>query len=125
MKFYSRKWIKPEDLNPNGSLFGGRLLSWIDEEAVIFAMCKLGGDKHLVTKFMSDINFVNSGRQGDIVEMGMEVLSLGRTSITLRAEVRNKITRRTIISIDQIVFVNLDDNGTPVPHHYTEVSDEL
>jgi len=37
MKFYSRKWIKPEDLNPNGSLFGGRLLSWIDEEAAIFA----------------------------------------------------------------------------------------
>jgi len=33
MQFYSRKWVKPEDLNPRGSLFGGRLLSWIDEEA--------------------------------------------------------------------------------------------
>ncbi len=125
MKFYSRKWIKPEDLNPNGSLFGGRLLSWIDEEAVIFAMCQLGGDKHLVTKFMSDINFVNSGRQGDIVEMGMEVVSLGNTSITLRAEIRNKITRRTIISIDSIVFVNLDADGNPAPHGYTTVSDVM
>ena len=125
MKFYSRKWIKPEDLNPNGSLFGGRLLSWIDEEAVIFAMCQLGGEKHLVTKFMSDINFVNSGRQGEIVEMGMEVVSLGNTSITLRAEIRNKITRCTIISIDRIVFVNLDPDGKPSPHGYTTVSDDL
>ena len=119
MKFYSRKWIKPEDLNPNGSLFGGRLLNWIDEEAVIFAMCQLGGDKHLVTKFISEINFVNSGRQGDIIEMGMEVVALGNSSITLRAEVRNKITKRTIITIDNIVFVNLDANGLPTSHGCT------
>ncbi|GAK77830.1 cytosolic long-chain acyl-CoA thioester hydrolase family protein [Nonlabens ulvanivorans] len=24
MNFHTRKWIKPEDLNPNGTLFGGR-----------------------------------------------------------------------------------------------------
>ncbi len=120
MKFYSRKWIKPEDLNPNGSLFGGRLLSWIDEEAAIFAMCQLGGEKHLVTKFISEINFVNSARQGEIIEMGVDIISLGNTSITLRAEVRNKITKRTIISIDNIVFVNLDEHGNPVSHGYQQ-----
>jgi hypothetical protein len=32
MRFHTRKWIKPEDLNPNGTLFGGQLLAWIDEE---------------------------------------------------------------------------------------------
>jgi acyl-CoA hydrolase len=31
MRFHTRKWIKPEDLNPNGTLFGGQLLAWIDE----------------------------------------------------------------------------------------------
>lgn len=33
MNFHTRKWVKPEDLNPNGTLFGGSLLRWIDEEA--------------------------------------------------------------------------------------------
>lgn len=116
MQFYSRKWIKPEDLNPNGSLFGGRLLNWIDEEAAIFAMCQLGHDKHLVTKYISEINFVSSGCQGEVVEMGMEVSDYGRSSITLRAEVRNKATKSTIIAIDRIVFVNLDGEGKPCPH---------
>ena len=36
MKYHTRKWVKPEDLNPNHTLFGGRLLEWIDEEAEIF-----------------------------------------------------------------------------------------
>ena len=118
MKFYSRKWVKPEDLNPNGSLFGGQLLSWVDEEAAIFAMCQLGKDRHLVTKFMSEINFVSSARQGEVIEMGVEVTACGRSSVTLRAEVRNKITKQTIISIDRIVFVNLDSEGRPTPHGY-------
>ncbi|MGO2863623.1 MAG: acyl-CoA thioesterase, partial [Brevibacterium sp.] len=38
MNFYTRKWVRPEDLNANGSLFGGSLLKWIDEEAAIYAI---------------------------------------------------------------------------------------
>ena len=41
MNFHTRKWIKPEDLNPNGTLFGGSLLKWIDEEAAIYAIVQL------------------------------------------------------------------------------------
>lgn len=119
MQFYSRKWIKPEDLNPNGSLFGGRLLSWIDEEAAIFAMCQLGQDKHLVTKYISEINFVSSAKQGDVIEMGVEVISYGNSSIKMRAQVRNKITKSTIIEIDDIVFVNLGPDGKPLSHGYS------
>ena len=37
MNFHTRKWVKPEDLNPNGTLFGGSLLRWIDEEAAMEA----------------------------------------------------------------------------------------
>ncbi len=118
MKFYSRKWIMPEDLNPNGSLFGGRLLSWIDAEAAIFAMCQLGQDKHLVTKFISEINFVSSARQGEVIEMGVEIKQIGLSSITLHSVVRNLITKQVIINIDDIVFVNLDGDGKPEPHGY-------
>ncbi|MBD1433873.1 acyl-CoA thioesterase [Sphingobacterium sp. DN00404] len=121
MNFHTRKWIKPEDLNPNGSLFGGRLLSWIDEEAVIYAIVQLG-NPHVVTKYISEINFVSSAKQGDIIEMGITATHFGTTSITMRCEVRNKITRKTILSIDKLVFVNLDKDGNPVPHGKTEIT---
>ncbi len=121
MNFYTRKWIKPEDLNPNGSLFGGTLLRWIDEEAVIYAIVQLG-NPHVVTKYISEINFVSSAKQGDIIEMGIEALAFGRTSLSMRCEVRNKITRKTILSIEKMVFVNLDPAGNPTPHNKTEIT---
>ncbi|RZF59620.1 acyl-CoA thioesterase [Sphingobacterium corticibacterium] len=121
MNFHTRKWIKPEDLNPNGSLFGGRLLSWIDEEAVIYAIVQLS-NPYVVTKYISEINFVSSAKQGDIIEMGITATHFGTTSITMRCEVRNKITRKTILSIDKLVFVNLDEEGNPVPHGKTEIT---
>ncbi|MEC3881431.1 acyl-CoA thioesterase [Parapedobacter sp. 10938] len=121
MNFHTRKWVKPEDLNPNGSLFGGTLLRWIDEEAVIYAIVQLG-NPYVVTKFISEINFVSSARQGDIIELGITATEFGRTSITLTCEVRNKITRKSILTIDKLVFVNLDEDGNPTPHGKTEIT---
>ena len=119
MNFYSRKLIKPQDLNAHGTLFGGSVLSWIDEEAAIFVSCQLGKG-NLVTKFMSEIDFVSSAKLGDIIEIGMETVKFGKTSITVRCEVRNKFTKETIIKIDDIVFVHLDESGKPAPHNITE-----
>ena len=120
MRFHTRKWIKPQDLNPNGSLFGGRLLEWIDEEAALYAIIQLENPK-TVTKFMSEIDFRSSAREGDIIEIGMDVVKFGRASLTLRCEVRNKMTRESIIVIDKIVMVSLDENGKAKPHGKTEI----
>lgn len=120
MNFHTRKWVKPEDLNPNGTLFGGRLLEWIDEEAALYTIVQLE-NRRIVTKFMSEINFINAPVQGDIIEIGIEAISFGRTSITMRCEVRNKLTRQEILSIDRIVMVNLGPDGNSAPHGKTEV----
>lgn len=118
MKFHSRKLIKPENLNANNTLFGGSLLRWIDEEAGIYTMTKLRTQK-VVTKYISEINFISSAKQGDVIEIGMEFVSIGRTSITMRCLVRNLFSQRTIISIDKIVFVQVDNNEKSVPHNLT------
>jgi acyl-CoA thioesterase YciA len=123
INFRTRKWIKPEDLNANGTLFGGSLLRWIDEEAAIYVMIQLGNER-VVTKFMSEINFVSSAEQGDIVEMGLRATHFGRTSMTMRAEVRNLFTRQSILTIDRMVFVNLGEDGLPAPHGYTDITYE-
>ena len=120
MKFHTRKWVKPEDLNPNGTLFGGRLLAWIDEEAALYAVIQLENQR-VVTKHMSEINFMSSAMPGDIVEIGIEVVRFGRTSLVLKCEVRNKMTQETIITVDELTMVNLSDDGKPLPHGKTEV----
>ncbi|MBS1654368.1 MAG: acyl-CoA thioesterase [Bacteroidetes bacterium] len=121
LKFRTRKWVKPEDLNPNNTLFGGKLLQWIDEEAVIYAIIQLENNK-IVTKLMSEINFISSPRQGDIIELGIVATHFGTSSLTLRCEVRNKLTQESILTIDKLVFVNLDEHGNPKPHGKTEIT---
>lgn len=120
MRFHTRKWIKPQDLNPNGTLFGGRLLEWIDEEAALYAIVQLENHK-VVTKFMSEIDFKSSAKQGDVIEIGIDVVKFGNASLTLRSEVRNKMTRETIITIENIVMVSLDENGRPKPHGKSQI----
>lgn len=120
MNFHTRKWVKPEDLNPNHSLFGGRLLEWIDEEAALYAIIQLENPR-CVTKFISEINFISSAKQGDIIEIGIEAIKFGSSSLTLACEVRNKMTHHTIIKIDKIVMVALDEEGNPAPHGKTKI----
>ena len=120
MRFHTRKWIKPEDLNANGTLFGGRLLEWIDEEAALYTIIQLENQK-VVTKYISEIDFKASANQGDIVEIGVEVVKFGKASLTLSCEVRNKMTRQTIITISNIVMVNLGADGKALAHGKTQV----
>ncbi len=120
MRFHTRKWVKPEDLNANGTLFGGLLLSWIDEEAILYSIIQLE-NKKIVTKYMSEINFMSTAGAGDIVEIGIEVVKFGLSSLTLRCEARNKMNQETIVTVDQIILVNLDEHGKPRPHGKTRV----
>jgi acyl-CoA hydrolase len=115
MIFRTRKLIKPEDLNPRGTLFGGELLRWIDEEAAIFCMCQLD-TKNIVTKIMSEVDFISTAKVGDVIEIGCELISFGTTSITISCAVRNKDSQRLITKIDKIVFVTVDDDGKPTAH---------
>jgi acyl-CoA thioesterase YciA len=121
MEFHTRKVVTPKDLNPHGTLFGGRVLEWIDEEAFIFSACQLDQTK-LVTKLMSTVNFVSSASVGDILEIGCETLKFGTSSITVKCSVRQKSTGQTITDVDEIVFVYVGDDGRPTPHGVTTPS---
>ncbi len=120
MRYHTRKWVKPEDLNANGTLFGGRLLAWIDEEAALYSIVQLENDR-VVTKFMSEINFASSAKQGDIIEIGIIATKFGKTSLSLSCKVRNMMTRDTIITVDNIIMVNLSEDGKPLAHGKTQI----
>lgn len=115
MRFLTRKLVQPGDLNAGNTLFGGRCLEWIDEEAGIYAMTETR-HKRVVTKSISAINFIAPAFQGDVIEIGVALKKVGRTSITLEVQVRDLTTQRTIVNIDEMVFVCVDEQGKPIQH---------
>ena len=116
-----RKWVKPEDLNQHGALFGGRLLQWVDEEAAILAVAQLGRID-VVTRHMSAIDFVSRADRGDLLELTYRVVKFGRTSITLSCRVDNAVTGAEVLTLEEIVFVAVDDKGNPMAHGVTSAT---
>ena len=115
MKFLTRKLITPEDLNPRGPLHGGQLLKWIDEEGGIHAALELQTGL-IVTKYISEIDFKFPVLEGDVVEIGMQTLSIGKTSCTLACDVRSLQADRTVCSIDKMVYIRVNKYGMPKKH---------
>jgi acyl-CoA hydrolase len=95
-------------------------LEWIDEEAALYSIVQLENQK-VVTKYISEIDFKASAKQGDVIEIGIKAIKFGKASITLSCEVRNMMTRETIITISNIVMVNIGSDGKVLPHGKTQI----
>jgi len=115
MKFLTRKLVTPADLNPRGTLHGGQLLKWIDEEGGIHACLELETGL-IVTKYISEIEFKYPVLEGDVVQIGMQTLDIGKSSCTLSCEVRSLHADKTVLTIDKIVFVRVNKYGLPKGH---------
>jgi len=113
--YSSQRMVMYPHLNAAGILFGGQALSWIDEEAIIFA-AQLLDTQRLATVKMSEVYFKTPANIGDIVVIGTELITTGQTSITVRCEIKNKTTDKIIVSVDEIVIVALDYNKKPTKH---------
>lgn len=114
--YKTRRLIKSEDLNGAGTLFGGKALAWVDEEAAIFATCQLES-KNIVTKLIGEVNFTSPAYLGDIVEIGCELNRIGTTSIEVSCYIRNKTTKEFVVKVKKIVFVNVNpETKLPEPH---------
>jgi len=118
MVFRTRKIVMPADLNGADTLFGGKAFSLIDEEAYVYCACQLDYTK-LVTVGVSAMNFTSPAKESDIIEIGCDVVRFGKSSITVKAVIRNKTTKKDICVVDEITFVALDEAGNPKLHGKT------
>jgi acyl-CoA thioesterase YciA len=118
MRFLTRKLVQPYDLNAGGTLYGGRCLEWIDQEAAIYAMTEARHPR-MVTKSISAIKFVAPAFQGDIIEIGVALKSVGKTYLVLEIIVRNLRTQQIIVNVDEMIFVAVNEKGRPERHGLT------
>lgn len=126
-----RRIVMYEDLNSAGSIFGGRLVSWIDEGSAIYAACQMNARK-VVTKKISELIFNMPARLGDMLEIWCKSTHRGRTSLTIdvivtrrtfaddpvgmeldQSETKSNFKDVASICHCQIVFVSVDGKGVP------------
>jgi len=107
----THRLVLPEDLNQFGYLFGGRLLSWVDEASWIAATLHYP-DCRFVTIGMNEVSFKHSVQQGAIIAIRSVEETRGRTSVGYRVEVYcGRVKDSLPIFSTLVTFVNVDEDG--------------
>lgn len=107
--------VMPEHTNPQNSIFGGVVMSWIDMAAAMVAERHSG--RPVVTVHVDDISFKAPIKIGDHVLVKASVNYVGKTSMLVGVKVIAEnpftgITRHTTTAY--LTFVALDDIGRPI-----------
>ena len=109
--------MMPKDTNAHGTIFGGVILSYIDQAAAVEA--KRHGASFVVTVAMREVVFHEPVYVGDLVSFYTRLVKIGNTSITIGVDVfaqRGDPTQRSVkVTGAEVTFVNLDENRRPVP----------
>jgi acyl-CoA hydrolase len=116
--------VFPTDTNPQGNLFGGTLVSWMDKAAGFAAMRR--ARTTVVTAAIEDIAFDVPILQGDLVEILARVVKVGRTSMRVRVEVSKEnpfaaTSRLCVVGHFTMVAMGADRRPVVVPPHEGDV----
>src|SRR4051794_16495647 len=113
--------MMPRDTNPLGSIFGGVILSYIDQAGAIGArreVVRAGGNMPaLLTVAINRVEFKQPVLVGDVVRFLTRLVRLGRTSITMNVRVEaDRGVDVLQVTEAELVFVGIDpDTRRPTP----------
>jgi len=119
-----RVTLLPRDTNPNGTIFGGVILSYIDQAGAIEA--HLHGAERIVTVAMDQVAFHQPVFVGDLVSFYCQVTRIGRTSVTIEVTVEAQRARHPGAAVKvteaEVVYVNVDEERRPTPITRREIA---
>ena len=109
--------MMPRDTNALGTIFGGIILSYIDQAGAVEA--HRHARSRLVTVAMREVEFHEPVFVGDLVSFYAEATRLGNTSITVKvlveAERRPSGGERVMVTQAEVVYVQVDKDNRPMP----------
>ncbi|MFQ5494676.1 MAG: acyl-CoA thioesterase [Phycisphaerae bacterium] len=108
--------MMPKDTNAEGTIFGGVILSLMDQAAYIEAM-RQAHHKYVTVSF-NKVEFKKPVYVGDVLSLYSDTTRIGRTSMSIlvRVRARRRINPDENVEVTQgeLVFVAVDDAGKPV-----------
>lgn len=111
-----RAVMMPRDTNHQGTIFGGVVLSLIDQAAGVVAT--LRARSNVVTLKLNEVIFREPVFVGDLVSVHAVVVGVGRTSMKIQAEVfadRQALALPVHVTSAELIFVAVDQQRRPVP----------
>lgn len=122
MQLISQRLCMEKDLGIHGNLFGGIMLSWLDEAAATMAyeVCR---SPNMVTLKIDEVIFTKPVKIGFYLKIYGDVIAMGNTSITLLVEARKHNVysgEETVVCTTNFTFVRIDEQGDAIP-----ISDEV
>ena len=111
-----RTMAMPADTNANGDIFGGWVLSQMDQAGGIAGVERAKG--RVVTIAVDAMTFIRPVKVGDVLCVYTSVESVGRTSMKIHIEAwarRFRTDVRERVTVATFTFVAIDDEGRPRP----------
>lgn len=111
-----RVLMMPRDTNHHGTIFGGVILSYIDQAGAVAAIRR--GCRQVVTVAMDEVVFHEPVQVGDLVSFYAEVVRTGRTSLRVRVKVeadRRASGEKVAVTSAEVTYVHLGPDGKPAP----------
>jgi acyl-CoA thioesterase YciA len=111
--------MMPKDTNARGTIFGGVILSYIDQAAAVAAYKQ--SSKNFVTKAMNTVEFVAPVQLGDVVSFYASIVRFGTTSLTVKVDVEAERAQpkgqKQLVRVTEaeVVCVAVDSQGRPIP----------
>lgn len=117
MELISQRLCMEKDLGVHGNLFGGIMLSWLDEAAATMAyeVCR---SPSMVTLKIEEVLFGKPVKIGFHLKIYGEVFRIGTSSITLGIDARKHNVyngEETVVCSTNFTFVKIDDQGDAIP----------
>ena len=117
MELISTRKCMTRDVGFNGNLFGGVMLSWLDEAAVAYA-CQVAESPRMVTVSIEKVQFRKPVRPGQIIKIYGEVKRVNNSSLDIEVEARRVSSynaSQKVICTTSMRYVRIDGDGEPVP----------
>ena len=109
--------MMPKDTNALGTIFGGIILSYIDQAGAVEAHQHVNG--RVVTVAMHEVEFHEPVFVGDLVSFYADTIRIGTSSVTVKVtvEAERRIRGRTRVKVTeaQVIYVHVDENSRPIP----------
>jgi acyl-CoA thioesterase YciA len=117
MEVVSTHVCKGFEIGVHNNMFGGTMVSLVDDAAACYA-CQVCDSPKMVTIKIDELVFKHPVKVGDILKTYARVIEFGRTSVSLYLEVRKHSVHtgeQEVVLHTNIKFVRIDGSGKAIP----------
>ena len=118
MELISTKICKTSDIGVNDNLFGGAMLSWMDEAGGTFAATKCCSP-NMITLKIDEVVFKKPVKVKEHIKIYGKVLGIGKSSIKVLVEARRidfeHKSKQELVCSTEMLFVNVNESGKAQP----------